>query len=84
MALLEEIVKSLELWLGLIKETQTFVDPTLDPVLLVPGIAGSIINAVNNKTGKSERIWVRILGADHEFCDKLWSRFDSSTGDHAF
>nr|GMD04101.1 lecithin-cholesterol acyltransferase-like 4 [Ipomoea batatas] len=80
MALLEEIVKSLELWLGLIKETQTFVDPTLDPVLLVPGIAGSIINAVNNKTGKSERIWVRILGADHEFCDKLWSRFDSSTG----
>ncbi|CAH9145709.1 unnamed protein product [Cuscuta epithymum] len=78
--LLEDIVKSLELWMGLIKKTPTMVDPTLDPVLLVPGIAGSILNAVNHKTGCSERIWVRILGADREFCDKLWSHFDSSTG----
>ncbi|CAH9107182.1 unnamed protein product [Cuscuta europaea] len=78
--LLEDIVKSLELWMGLVKKTPTMIDPTLDPVVLVPGIAGSILNAVNHKTGRSERIWVRILGADHEFRDKLWSRFDSSTG----
>ncbi|CAI9090526.1 OLC1v1025310C1 [Oldenlandia corymbosa var. corymbosa] len=81
-ALLEEIVKSLELWLRLIKKTpQEYVDPTLDPVLLVPGVAGSILNAVNEKTGREERVWVRILAADHEFRTKLWSLFDPSTGE---
>ncbi|GER43254.1 histidine triad nucleotide-binding protein [Striga asiatica] len=81
--LLEDIVKSVEQLLKLIgkkSEEQSFVDPTLDPVLLVPGIAGSILNAVNDKTGKTERVWVRILAADHEFRDKLWSRFDPATG----
>ncbi|XP_027088794.1 lecithin-cholesterol acyltransferase-like 4 [Coffea arabica] len=84
-ALLEELVKTLEaleLWMKLIKKTpQDYVDPTLDPVLLVPGIAGSILNAVDEKTGNEERIWVRILGADHEFRTKLWSLFDPSTGE---
>ncbi|KAL6498276.1 Lecithin-cholesterol acyltransferase-like 4 [Orobanche gracilis] len=81
--LLEDILKSVEQLLKLIgkkSEEQSFVDPTLDPVLLVPGIAGSILNAVDDKTGKTERVWVRILGADHEFRDKLWSRFDPATG----
>ncbi|KAK6154804.1 hypothetical protein DH2020_009052 [Rehmannia glutinosa] len=81
--LLEDIVKSVEQLLKLISkksQEQSFVDPTLDPVLLVPGIAGSILNAVDDKTGKTERVWVRILGADHEFRDKLWSRFDPATG----
>lgn len=81
--LLEDIVKSMEHLLNLIgknRKDQSFVDPTLDPVLFVPGIAGSILNAVDDKTGKKERVWVRILGADHEFRDKLWSRFDSATG----
>lgn len=81
--LLEDIVKSVEHLLKLISKTsqeQTYVDPTLDPVLLVPGIAGSILNAVDNKTGRTERVWVRILGADHEFRDKLWSRFNPATG----
>ncbi|KAI3466926.1 hypothetical protein Pfo_023589 [Paulownia fortunei] len=81
--LLEDIVKSVEQLLKLISkksQEQSYVDPTLDPVLLVPGIAGSILNAVDDKTGKTERIWVRILGADHEFRDKLWSRFDPATG----
>ncbi|KAL3631605.1 Lecithin-cholesterol acyltransferase-like 4 [Castilleja foliolosa] len=81
--LLEDIVKSVEQLLKLISkqsQEQSFVDPTLDPVLLVPGIAGSILNAVDEKTGKTERIWVRILGADHEFREKLWSRFDPATG----
>ncbi|KAG6383017.1 hypothetical protein SASPL_157247 [Salvia splendens] len=81
--LLEDIVKSVEHLLKLISKTsqeQTYVDPTLDPVLLVPGIAGSILNAVDSKTGRTERVWVRILGADHEFRDKLWSRFDPASG----
>lgn len=81
--LLEDIVKSVELLLRLIRkqsQEQAYVDPTLDPVLLVPGVAGSILNAVDDKTGKKERVWVRILGADHEFRDKLWSRFDPDTG----
>ncbi|XP_022845890.1 lecithin-cholesterol acyltransferase-like 4 [Olea europaea var. sylvestris] len=81
--LLEDIVKSVEQLLKLIgknSQEQAYVDPTLDPVLLVPGIAGSILNAVDEKTGKEERVWVRILGADHEFCTKLWSIFDPTTG----
>jgi uncharacterized membrane protein len=48
-------------------------------VLLVPGIAGSILEAVD-EAGNKERVWVRILAAEHEFREKLWSRFDASTG----
>ncbi|CAI9760034.1 unnamed protein product [Fraxinus pennsylvanica] len=81
--LLEDIVKSLEHLLKLISrnsQEQAYVDPTLDPVLLVPGIAGSILNAIDQKTGKEERVWVRLLGADHEFRTKLWSIFNPTTG----
>ncbi|KAK9156280.1 hypothetical protein Sjap_003760 [Stephania japonica] len=78
--LLEDIVRSLELWLKIVKKPQPFVDPDLDPVLLVPGIAGSILKAVDDQ-GKEEQVWVRILGADHEFREKLWSKFDASTGE---
>ncbi|KAK3041226.1 hypothetical protein RJ639_028486 [Escallonia herrerae] len=55
-ALLEDIVQSVELWLRLIKKPQPYVDPSLDPVLLVPGIAGSLLNAVD-ESGKEERVW---------------------------
>ncbi|XP_072969903.1 lecithin-cholesterol acyltransferase-like 4 [Typha angustifolia] len=79
MAVLEELIRSIELWLRLAKQQVPLVNPNLDPVLLVPGIAGSILNAVD-EDGKEERVWVRILGADHEFREKLWSRFDPSTG----
>ncbi|XP_048438716.1 lecithin-cholesterol acyltransferase-like 4 [Pyrus x bretschneideri] len=78
--LLEDILKSVELWLKLIKKPQPYVDPNLDPVLLVPGIAGSVLNAVDEESGAEERVWVRILGADYTFRTKLWSRFDPSTG----
>ncbi|KAL5773430.1 hypothetical protein ACOSP7_013017 [Xanthoceras sorbifolium] len=79
--LLEDIVQSIELWLRLIRKTpQPYVDPSLDPVLLVPGIAGSVLKAVDTDNGKDERIWVRIIGADYKFRTKLWSRFDPSTG----
>lgn len=78
--LLEEIVKSVELWLKLIKKPEPFVDPNLDPVLLVPGVAGSILNAVNQDTGKEERVWVRILGADSKLRTELWSFYDPTSG----
>ncbi|XP_021751330.1 lecithin-cholesterol acyltransferase-like 4 [Chenopodium quinoa] len=78
---LEELVKVLEIWLKLIKkpQEQQYVDPNLDPVLLVPGIAGSILEAVD-QNGHSDRVWVRIFAADYMFRTKLWSRFDPSTG----
>lgn len=79
--LLEEIVQSVELWLKLIGKPEPYVDPNLDPVLLVPGIAGSILHAVNtDDISQQERVWVRILGADYKFRTRLWSLFDPSTG----
>ncbi|KAK4748006.1 hypothetical protein SAY87_014592 [Trapa incisa] len=78
--LLEDIIESVELWLRLIRKPQPYVDPNLDPVLLVPGIAGSILQAVDGSNGREERVWVRIFGADYKFRTKLWSRFDTSTG----
>ncbi|XP_010536543.1 PREDICTED: lecithin-cholesterol acyltransferase-like 4 [Tarenaya hassleriana] len=79
--LLEEIIRSVELLLRLRnQEKKPYVDPNLDPVLLVPGIAGSILNAVDHENGTEERVWVRIFGADREFRTKLWSKFDPSTG----
>lgn len=63
------------------KDPQPYVDPNLDPVLLVPGIAGSILKAVDtDNCNKDERVWVRIVRADYKFRTKLWSRFDPSTG----
>ncbi|KAI3965802.1 hypothetical protein MKX01_010759 [Papaver californicum] len=78
--LLEDLIRSLEIWLKLIKDKKPNVNPNLDPVLLVPGVAGSILNSVD-ENGAQERIWVRFLGADHEFRTKLWSMFNPSTGE---
>ena len=76
---LEEILRSVEIWLGLMKKPKPPVNPKLDPVLIVPGIAGSVLHAVG-EDGKEERVWVRILGADRQFRTKMWSRFDPATG----
>eukprot|EP00270_Netrium_digitus_P004211 TRINITY_DN1514_c1_g2_i3.p1 TRINITY_DN1514_c1_g2~~TRINITY_DN1514_c1_g2_i3.p1 ORF type:complete len:487 (+),score=134.93 TRINITY_DN1514_c1_g2_i3:108-1568(+) len=51
----------------------------LPPVLLIPGIGGSILHAVN-ENGTKERIWVRLLNADREFRFKLWSKYNPETG----
>ena len=51
----------------------------MNPVLLVPGIGGSILNAVDQK-GRKERVWVRLFEADHEFRAKLFSFYDPVTG----
>ncbi|KAH0455165.1 hypothetical protein IEQ34_015197 [Dendrobium chrysotoxum] len=79
MSKLEELMQAIELWLRIVKKQKPLVNPNLDPVLLVPGIAGSMLHAVD-ADGKHERVWVRILGAESEFRDKLWSRFDPATG----
>jgi hypothetical protein len=80
--LLDDVLRSIELWLRLIKkpQSQTFVNPNLDPVLLVPGVGGSILNAVNETDGSQERVWVRFLSAEYKLKTKLWSRYDPSTG----
>jgi hypothetical protein len=54
-------------------------DGGANPVLLVPGIGGSILNAVDRK-GRTERVWVRLFEADHEFRSKLFSIYDPETG----
>ncbi|KAL3654399.1 hypothetical protein CASFOL_004080 [Castilleja foliolosa] len=51
-----------------------------DPVLLVSGIAGSILNSKRKKFGFETRVWVRILLADLEFRKKLWSIYNPETG----
>jgi len=80
--LLGEILQSVELWLKLIKKPQpeAFVNPNLDPVLLVPGVGGSILHAVSDADGSQERVWVRFLSAEYKLKTKLWSRYDPSTG----
>ncbi|CAI8583425.1 unnamed protein product [Vicia faba] len=79
--LLEDVVRSIELWLRLLKkpQSQTYINPNLDPVLLVPGVGGSILNAVNTD-GSQERVWVRFLSAEYKLKTKLWSRYDPSSG----
>lgn len=84
--LLEDVVRSVELWLNLIKkpQPQPYANPNLDPVLLVPGIGGTILNAVNDSDGNEERVWVRFLSAEYKLKTKLWSRYDPSTGKPIF
>lgn len=52
----------------------------LDPILLVSGMGGSILNARNKKNGFQLRAWVRILLANLEFKKYLWSLYNPKTG----
>ncbi|KAK8946831.1 Lecithin-cholesterol acyltransferase-like 4 [Platanthera zijinensis] len=72
-------MRLIELWLRIVKKQQPLFAPNLDPMLLVPSIAGSILNAVNSD-GNKERVWVRNFGTDCEFRKKLWSRFFKCEG----
>ena len=83
---------NLELWGRSVKNLTTFswfghdsksrvVNSELDPVLLVPGIVGSILDAVNKKDGSSERVWVRMLMASCQFKKKLWAIYNPETGE---
>ncbi|XP_014509174.1 lecithin-cholesterol acyltransferase-like 4 [Vigna radiata var. radiata] len=80
--LLGEILQTVELWLKLMKKPQpeAYINPNLDPVLLVPGVGGSILHAVSDPDGSQERVWVRFLSAEYKLKTKLWSRYDPSTG----
>ncbi|KAF6140104.1 hypothetical protein GIB67_014814 [Kingdonia uniflora] len=55
-------------------------DLVLDPVLLVSGMGGSILNAKNKRTGFEIRVWVRILLANLEFQKKAFSLYNPKTG----
>lgn len=52
----------------------------LEPVLLVSGIGGSVLNARNKKTGRKICVWVRILLANLEFKKYVWSMYNPETG----
>ncbi|KAJ4779685.1 Lecithin-cholesterol acyltransferase-like 1 [Rhynchospora pubera] len=53
----------------------------LDPVLLVSGMGGSILNAKKKSNSKFQlRVWVRIFLANLEFKKYLWSIYNSDTG----
>ncbi|KAJ8615792.1 hypothetical protein MRB53_035164 [Persea americana] len=55
-------------------------DSDLDPVLLVSGMGGSILNARNKKNGLQIRAWVRIFLANFEFKKHLRSLYNPKTG----
>lgn len=51
-----------------------------DPVLLVSGMGGSIVNSKPKTFGFTTRVWVRLLLADLEFRKKIWSHYNPKTG----
>ncbi|KAK8934715.1 Phospholipase A(1) LCAT3 [Platanthera zijinensis] len=55
-------------------------DTQKDPVLLVSGIGGSILNAKHKKNGSLLRVWVRILFSNYEFKKCLWSTYNPKSG----
>ncbi|XP_026456070.1 lecithin-cholesterol acyltransferase-like 4 [Papaver somniferum] len=57
-----------------------FLSSLLVFAITVPGIAGSILNYVDDN-GAQQRIWVRFLCVDREFKNKHWSIFNPSTGE---
>nr|GEW55162.1 phospholipase A(1) LCAT3-like [Tanacetum cinerariifolium] len=53
----------------------------LDPILLVSGVGGSILNSKPKSwLGLTTRVWVRILLADLEFRKRVWSLYNPQTG----
>jgi hypothetical protein len=80
-----DVIRKLENWWpwhfwGDDDDDEEKVDMDLNPVLLVPGIGGSILHAVDENGRFKERIWVRLFEADHEFRTKLYSFYDPTTG----
>ncbi|XP_024990820.1 phospholipase A(1) LCAT3 isoform X2 [Cynara cardunculus var. scolymus] len=53
----------------------------LDPILLVSGVGGTILNSKPKSWfGLTTRVWVRILLADLEFRKRVWSLYNPDTG----
>ncbi|PKA49924.1 Phospholipase A(1) LCAT3 [Apostasia shenzhenica] len=55
-------------------------DAEREPVLLVSGIGGSILNSKRKDNGSQIRVWVRILFSNYEFKKCLWSIYNTQTG----
>ncbi|KAI3894874.1 hypothetical protein MKX03_033618 [Papaver bracteatum] len=55
-------------------------DDGIDPVLLVTGMGGSIVNSKDKRTGCEIRVWVRILFANCVFRKKALSIYNPKTG----
>lgn len=53
---------------------------SLPPVLLIPGIGGSILNALNTKTNVEEAVWVQAVNLEQEFRENLYSKYNEETG----
>ncbi|XP_027353112.1 phospholipase A(1) LCAT3 [Abrus precatorius] len=51
-----------------------------DPVLLVSGMGGSVVNSKPKKFGFTTRVWVRLFLADLEFRKKILSVYNPKTG----
>ncbi|XP_047329058.1 phospholipase A(1) LCAT3-like [Impatiens glandulifera] len=51
-----------------------------DPVLLISGMGGSILEARKKPFGFKYRVWISLLLADLEFKMKLWSIYNPNTG----
>ncbi|CAN6476229.1 unnamed protein product [Victoria cruziana] len=65
---------------GLCGRRRTRFQGSLEPVLLVSGMGGSILNAKDKNNGGESRVWVRIILANLEFKRKLWSLYNPKTG----
>ncbi|KAK6147061.1 hypothetical protein DH2020_017973 [Rehmannia glutinosa] len=70
--------KPVFLWVDGLGDPEDVAD--LDPILLVSGVCGSILDSKKKKSGSEEtRVWVRILLADLEFKKKLWPIYNPET-----
>lgn len=49
-----------------------------EPIVLVPGLCGSILHLKDRLGGSESRVWVRLYNADAEY-QKLWGRFNPET-----
>ncbi|OAY80326.1 Phospholipase A(1) LCAT3 [Ananas comosus] len=52
----------------------------VEPVLLVSGMGGSILNARSKRSKRELRAWVRVFLANLEFKKYLWSMYNADTG----
>ncbi|MED6208346.1 Phospholipase A(1) lcat3 [Stylosanthes scabra] len=62
------------------RDTSAVDQADRDPVLLVSGMGGSILNSKPKGFGFTTRVWVRFFLADLEFRKKIWSVYNPDTG----
>ncbi|KMZ75159.1 Phospholipase A2 [Zostera marina] len=56
------------------------VNPCLNPLLLVSGIGGTMLNATNKTTNLDTRVWVRLFLANYDFKKYAFSFYHADTG----